>query len=68
MTSRLVNYGNYGICLIVGNAGFISSTVVRTPVGGGVWWLGKGWGLLERLLEALLNGGHKGYHTSIQKG
>ena len=28
MTLRTLNYGNYGIFLIVGNAGFISSTVV----------------------------------------
>ena len=27
MTSRTLNYGNYGIFLILGNAGFISSTV-----------------------------------------
>ena len=25
MTLRSLNYGNYGICLITGNAGFISS-------------------------------------------
>ena len=28
MTLRTLNYGNYGIVLIMGNAGFISSTVV----------------------------------------
>ena len=27
MTLRTLNYGNYGIFLILGNAGFISSTV-----------------------------------------
>ena len=27
-TSRTLNYGNYGIFLIMGNAGFTSSTVV----------------------------------------
>ena len=26
-----MNYGNYGICLIMGNAGFLSSTVVQHP-------------------------------------
>ena len=30
MTLRTLNYGNYGIFLIVGNAGFCPSTV---------WWL-----------------------------
>ena len=28
MTLRTLNYGNYGIFLIMGHAGFISSTVV----------------------------------------
>ena len=27
MTLRSLNYGNYGICLSTGNAGFISSTL-----------------------------------------
>ena len=27
---RTLNYGNYGIFLIMGNAGYISSTVVPT--------------------------------------
>ena len=29
MTLRTLNYGNYGIFLIMGNAGFCPSTVVR---------------------------------------
>ena len=29
ITLRTLNYGNYGIFLIMGNAGFISSTVSR---------------------------------------
>ena len=28
VTLRTLNYGNYGLFLIMGNAGFISSTVV----------------------------------------
>ena len=28
---RTLNYGNYGIFLLVGHAGFISSTVVLVP-------------------------------------
>ena len=31
MTLMTLNYGNYGIFLIVGNAGFLSSTVVKGP-------------------------------------
>ena len=30
MTLRTLNYGNYGIFLIMGNAGFCPSTVVYT--------------------------------------
>ena len=30
MTLRTLNYGNYGIFLIVGNAGFCPSTVFQT--------------------------------------
>ena len=30
MTLRTLNYGNYGIFLIMGNAGFCPSTVVHT--------------------------------------
>ena len=33
MTLRTLNYGNYGIFLIMGNAGFCPSTVVITPKG-----------------------------------
>ena len=29
MTFRSINYGNYGMFLVMGNAGFISSTVVH---------------------------------------
>ena len=29
MTPRTLHYGNYGIFLIMGNAGFLPSTVVR---------------------------------------
>ena len=32
MTLRTLNYGNYGIVLIMGSAGFISSTVVLAMV------------------------------------
>ena len=32
MTLRTLNYGNYGIFLIVGNAGFCPSTVCRNPM------------------------------------
>ena len=31
MTLRTLNYGNYGIFLIMGNAGFCPSTVSRHP-------------------------------------
>ena len=31
MTLRTLNYGNYGIFLIMGNAGFCPSTVVVDP-------------------------------------
>ena len=31
ITLRILNYGNYGIFLIMGNAGFISSNVSRIP-------------------------------------
>ena len=30
MTLRTLNYGNYGICLVMGNAGFKSATVAMT--------------------------------------
>ena len=29
ITLRTLNYGNYGIFLVMGNAGFVSSTVVH---------------------------------------
>ena len=35
MTLRTLNYGNYGLFLILGNAGFVSSTVVRDPPASG---------------------------------
>ena len=38
MTLRTLNYGNYGIFLVMGNAGFCPSTVSRHPKA-------KGWGL-----------------------
>ena len=31
MTLRTGNYGNYGLFLIVGNAGFLSSTLPQAP-------------------------------------
>ena len=31
MTLRTLNYGNYGIFLVMGNAGFCPSAVVSTP-------------------------------------
>ena len=31
MTLRTLNYGNYGIFLIMGNAGFCPSAVVKAP-------------------------------------
>ena len=34
ITLRTLNYGNYGIILIMGNAGFISSTVALKQGGG----------------------------------
>ena len=34
MTLRTLNYGNYGIFLIMGNAGFISSTALRRALCG----------------------------------
>ena len=36
MTLRTLNYGNYGIFLIMGNAGFCPSTVERAFLGCGV--------------------------------
>ena len=33
MTLRTLNYGNYGIFLIMGNAGFCPSTVVQAFLG-----------------------------------
>ena len=36
MTLRTLNYANYGIFLIMGNAGFISSTVVLGIGGFGI--------------------------------
>ena len=48
MTFRTLNYGNYGIFLLLGNAGFISSTV-EVPqglIGFRVWGLEfRVWGL-----------------------
>ena len=38
MTLRTLNYGNYGIFLIMGNAGFCPSTVVQGLQG--FWGLG----------------------------
>ena len=35
MTLRTLNYGIYGIFLIMGNAGFCPSAVVRAPSGSG---------------------------------
>ena len=40
MTLRTLNYGNYGIFLIMGNAGFCPSAVVLPVVLG---YLGKSW-------------------------
>ena len=31
ITFRTLNYGNYGVFLIMGDAGFISSTVIIRP-------------------------------------
>ena len=36
MTLRTLNYGNYGIFLIMGNAGFCPSTVLLSPPDDGV--------------------------------
>ena len=32
MTLRTLNYGKYGVCLIMGNARYLSSTVVRASI------------------------------------
>ena len=47
MTLRTLNYGNYGIFLIMGNAGFCPSTVVTEDAGLGFvlasgFWLMQG--------------------------
>ena len=39
MTLRTLNYGNYGIFLIMGNAGFCPSAVVSELKGSRVWVL-----------------------------
>ena len=50
MTLRTLNYGNYGIFLIMGNAGFCPSTVVSIEGLGakGAGMLGGGGGLLPK--------------------
>ena len=47
MTLRTLNYGNYGIFLIMGNAGFCPSTVSMIWVGAlglGFWFVALGFG------------------------
>ena len=53
ITLRTLNYGNYGIFLLMGHAGFISSTVVpltRVPVYQGAIFLFGGPALRELLM------------------
>ena len=46
MTLRTLNYGNYGVFLIMGNAGFRPSAVLLMPVLFSISKIAKGvWGL-----------------------
>ena len=46
---RTQTNGNYGIFIIMGNAGFVSSTVMNRAVGSGRAGTGAGWPCARRL-------------------